>query len=221
MIARQLIADTIPSLSLTDSANTALELMQEFGLEMLPVEDENHKYAGLITDEAIMDIEDMDKPLSELPYSLIHPYANENMHIFEVIKITAENNLTLIPVVEKDDKLVGTITLHSLFRYFAQYNSLLDNGAIIVVETNINSYSLSEIARIVESNDIKVLCMYVNTIYDQSKVEITLKLDKYELAALVQTFERFSYIVKATYEEQEYSQDLKEKYDEFMKFMDI
>jgi hypothetical protein len=63
--------------------------------------------------------------------------------------------------------------------------------------------------------------MYVNTIYDQSKVEITLKLDKYELAALVQTFERFSYIVKATYEEQEYSQDLKEKYDEFMKFMDI
>jgi Mg/Co/Ni transporter MgtE len=143
------------------------------------------------------------------------------MHIFEVIKITAENNLTLIPVVEKDDKLVGTITLHSLFRYFAQYNSLLDNGAIIVVETNINSYSLSEIARIVESNDIKVLCMYVNTIYDQSKVEITLKLDKYELAALVQTFERFSYIVKATYEEQEYSQDLKEKYDEFMKFMDI
>ena len=221
MIARQLIADTIPSLTLNDSANTALELMQEFGLDMLPVEDDAHKYAGLLTDEAIMDIEEMDKPLSELPFSLIHPYANENMHIFEVIKITAENNLTLIPVVEKDDRLVGTITLQSLFRYFAQYNSLLDNGAILVVETNINSYSLSEIARIVESNDLKVLCFYVNTDYNNSKIEITLKLDKYELSSLVQTFERFNYTVKATFEEREYFQDLKEKYDEFMKYMDI
>ncbi|MEI6312668.1 MAG: CBS domain-containing protein [Bacteroidota bacterium] len=221
MIARQLIADTIPSLSLKDTANTALELMQEFGLDMMPVEDDDHKYAGLLTDEAIMDIEDMNKPLSELPFSLIHPYANENMHIFEVIKITAENNLTLIPVVEKDDRLVGTITLKSLFRYFAQYNSLLDNGAILIVETNLNSYSLSEIARIVESNNIKVLCLYVNTVYDTSKVEITLKLDKYELSSLVQTFERFNYTIKATYEEREYFQDLKEKYDEFMKYMDI
>jgi hypothetical protein len=108
-----------------------------------------------------------------------------------------------------------------LFRYFAQYNSLLDNGAILIVETNLNSYSLSEIARIVESNNIKVLCFYVNTIYDTSKVEITLKLDKYDLSSLVQTFERFNYTVKATFEEREYFQDLKEKYDEFMKYMDI
>lgn len=221
MIARKLIADTIPCLTLNDSANTALELMQEFGLDMLPVEDEKHTYAGILTDEAIMDIEDMNKPLRELPYSLIHPYVDENMHLFEVIKITAENNLTIVPVVKQNEELVGTITLHSLFRYFAQYNSLLDNGAIIIIEISINSYSLSEIARIVESNDMKVLCLYLQTNYNTNTIEITLKLDKYDLSALIQTFERFNYTLKATFEEQEFYQDLKDKYDAFMKYMNI
>lgn len=221
MIARQLIADTIPSLNQKDSAAIALSLMQEFGVEMLPVVDDQKKYIGLLTDEAILDIEDMDLPLSDLPYALTHPYVMANMHIFEVIKIAAENNLSLIPVLEDGDVFIGTITLQSLFRYFSQINSLTEPGAIIVIETAIKSYSLSEIGRIADSCDIKVLALYIQIHRDKSSIEITMKLDRTDLASLLSTFERFNYTIIASFQEKEYLQDLKERYDEFMKFMDI
>jgi len=221
MIARQLIADTIPALNLQDSASKALDQMQEFGIEMLPVVDENKKYVGLLTDEAILDIQDMDLPLKDLPYALTHPFVKANMHIFEVIKIAAENNLSLIPVLEDDNLFIGTITLQSLFRYFSNINSLTEPGAIIILETAINSYSLSEISRIVDSCDIKVLALYVNILRDKSTIEITMKLDKTDLASLLNTFERFQYTIIASFQEKEYIQDLKERYDEFMNFLDI
>jgi CBS domain-containing protein len=221
MIARQLIADTIPALNLQDSASKALDQMQEFGIEMLPVVDENKKYVGLLTDEAILDIQDMDLPLKDLPYALTHPFVKANMHIFEVIKIAAENNLSLIPVLEDDNLFIGTITLQSLFRYFSNINSLTEPGAIIILETAINSYSLSEISRIVDSCDIKVLALYVNILRDKSTIEITMKLDKTDLSSLLNTFERFQYTILASFQEKEYIQDLKERYDEFMNFLDI
>ena len=209
MIARQLIADTIPALNLQDSASKALDQMQEFGIEMLPVVDENKKYVGLLTDEAILDIQDMDLPLKDLPYALTHPFVKANMHIFEVIKIAAENNLSLIPVLEDDNLFIGTITLQSLFRYFSNINSLTEPGAIIILETAINSYSLSEISRIVDSCDIKVLALYVNILRDKSTIEITMKLDKTDLSSLLNTFERFQYTILASFQEKEYIQDLK------------
>ena len=221
MIARQLIADTIPALNHNNTAANALDQMQEFGVEMLPVIDDQKKYIGLLTDEAILDIEDMDLPLKDLPYSLTHPFVKANMHIFEVIKIAAENNLSLIPVLEEDDVFIGTITLQSLFRYFSNINSLTEPGAIIILSTPINSYSLSEISRIVDSCDMKVLALYVNIIRDQSKIEITIKLDKTDLSSLLNTFERFQYTVLAAFQEKEYIQDLKERFDEFMNFLDI
>ena len=221
MIARQLIADTIPALNQSNSAAKALLQMQEFGVEMLPVVDDQTKYVGMLTDEAILDIEDMNLPLKDLPYALTHPFVKANMHIFEVIKIAAENNLSLIPVLEDDNVFIGTITLQSLFRYFANINSLTEPGAIIILETPINSYSLSEISRIVDSCDIKVLALYVNMLRDKSKIEITMKLDKTDLASLLNSFERFQYTIVASFQEKEYLQDLKERYDEFMNFMDI
>jgi acetoin utilization protein AcuB len=221
MIARQLIADTIPSLNQKDSAAIALSLMQEFGVEMLPVVDDQKRYIGLLTDEAILDIDNMNLPLSDLPYALTHPYVLGNMHIFEVIKIAAENNLSLIPVIENGDVFIGTITIQSLFRYFSQLNSLTEPGAIIVIETAINSYSLSEIGRIADSCEVKILSLYLQIHRDKSSIEITMKLDKTDLAALLSTFERFNYHIIASFQEKEYMQDLKERYDEFMKFMDI
>lgn len=220
MLAQDIISDTMPPLKPSDSASKALELMQEFGVEMLPVVDKG-KFIGLISDESILDIEDLDKPIAECHFALSHPYVHSQMHLFEVIKIAVENNLSLIPVVEKEDKYVGLITLPSMFRQFAQLNGILDPGAVLVLEVNYNDYSIAEVGRICESNDAKILCLYANIIRDQNKVEITLKLDKSELAALISTFERFNYTIKASFQESEYMQDMKEKLDAFLKYMNI
>ena len=218
MIAQELISDSLPPLKQSDPASLALELMQEFGVDMLPVVNKE-KYVGLITDEAILDIEDLDKPLTEAQFALTHPYVKAEMHLFEVIKIAVENNLNLIPVVGKDDQYLGLITLSSLVRSFSNYNGLLDPGAVLVLDINYNDYTVAEIARICESNDVKILCLYTNIIQDQNRVEVTLKLNKSDIGAVVNTFERFQYTIKASFQESEYMQDLKDRYDAFMRYM--
>ncbi len=220
MIASQLISDSFPPLRLSDTASKAISLMQEFGLEVLPIV-EKGKYIGVVTDESILDIENLDLPLSEAGYAFLHPCVSEDMHIFGVLKIVAEQNLGMIPVVSKDNSYLGSISLQSLLRYFSQLSGLTDSGAVLILQIPLRDYAMSQIARITESNDVQVLAMYVNLIQDRSIAEITLKLNKTDLASLIATFERFNFTITASFHESEYFNDLKDRYDSFMKYMSI
>lgn len=220
MIASQLISDSFPPLRLSDSAATAINLMQEFGLEILPIV-EKGKYIGVVTDESILDIENLELPLSEAGYAFLHPSVTEDMHIFGVLKIVAEQNLSIVPVVSKENSYLGAVTLQSLLRYFTQLSGLTDPGAVLILQIPIRDFALSQVSRITESNDIQVLALYVNLIQDRSIAEITLKLNKTDLASLIATFERFNYTITASFQESEYFNDLKDRYDSFMKYMSI
>jgi hypothetical protein len=65
------------------------------------------------------------------------------------------------------------------------------------------------------------LAYYSNIIQENSLVEVTLKLNTNELSAIVAAFERYEYIVKGVHQEEEYTEDLKDRYDAFMRFMEV
>ncbi|PIZ05339.1 MAG: CBS domain-containing protein, partial [Flavobacteriales bacterium CG_4_10_14_0_8_um_filter_32_5] len=84
---------------------------------------------------------------------------------------------------------------------------------------NINDYSLSEIAKIVESDNAKILASFITSHPDSTKLEVTLKINKNEITRILSTFERFNYQITASYNETDYQVDLQNKYDEFMRFL--
>ena len=51
------------------------------------------------------------------------------------------------------------------------------------------------------------------------KLSSNLKINKTEISGILQTFERFNYVVLASYNESEYHQNLQNRYDEFMRFL--
>ena len=57
-------------------------------------------------------------------------------------------------------------------------------------------YSLSQIAQIIEGNNIKVLSMYITSPPDSTRLEVTLKVNSNDLSSVIRTFERYSYEVK-------------------------
>jgi acetoin utilization protein AcuB len=69
-------------------------------------------------------------------------------------------------------------------------------GGIIVLEMIERDYSLSQIAMIVESNNIKIMSMYITSPADSARLEVTLKVNTTDLLALIRTFERYNYEVK-------------------------
>jgi len=52
-------------------------------------------------------------------------------------------------------------------------------------------------------------------------LEVTIKINRTDLSAIIQTFNRYNYTIKASFHQSEYVDDLKDRFDSFMSFLNI
>ena len=221
MLAESLISDVIPSIKTTDKGQKALNWMDVFRVSHLPVV-QNNEYMGLISDKLVYDLNILDTPVEKQLDKLNTSHVHKDQHIFEVAILMYKLKLSVIAVLDVDHYYLGAITLYDLARRFASYFSLQEIGGVIILEVNVTDYSLTEISRIVESNDTKILSFFMNRIPGSNTLDIILKLDKEDLSAVIEAFMRYDYYVKGVYLDDSKLTDLyQDRYDQFMKFMDI
>ena len=221
MIAKDLISDVVPVLRETDTGIQALNWMEIFRVSHLPIVKED-EFLGLISDNDIYDLNQAEEPIGKQKLSLFSPYVMENHHIYDVIEIISRLKLTVIPVLEDEKTYVGLITLNDLMQYIERIYSVREPGGIIVLDLNSVDYSLSEISRIIESNDAKILSLYVKSADDSRKIELTIKINRNNLTSIIQTFLRYDYTIKTTYVREDDMKDMfEDRYNSFMRFLNI
>ncbi|MBL4654494.1 MAG: CBS domain-containing protein [Bacteroidia bacterium] len=220
MLAKELITDNIPPLKTSDTGTRALDWMDEFRVSHLPIVN-NNELLGVISEVDILDLNDSEQPLGNHKLSLHKSFVYENQHIYEIIKLIDDQKLTIVPILDANDHYIGMVSLHEIVKTFAKMAALDSPGGIIILELGVRDYSLSEIARIVESNDAKILSSYVTSHVESTKVEVTLKINKTDLTRIIATFDRFSYNIKASYHQDEFFEDLRERYDSFIHYLNI
>jgi len=221
MIAKQLLTELASVVSTSNTGSDVLYFMDEDKLTVLPVVD-NGNYVGLITEAQVFNMKDPDKALAvqTVPYKKI--YVNENQHIYEVIKTMSVENTPLLPVLDEKGRYMGCISIFTLIKHIGSFAAIGNPGAIILLELNQNDYVLSQIAQIVESNDAKILSLYVTSDINSTKMEVTIKISAMEIQAILQAFNRYDYIIKATYtEDEEMYNDLRDRYDSLMNYLNI
>ena len=218
MIAKDLITDEIPPLKHTDTGETALRWMDEFKVSHLPVL-KNDNFVGLISESDILDKQDLDETLDKLFDHLPRPYVKESAHIYEVLFRVAEHKISVIPILAEDERYEGCTSIHQLITLIANTGSIRERGGIIVLEVNQNDYSLAQIAQIVESNNAKILSSYIMSSSDSTKLEVTLKINQIELGRIIQTFERYDYVIAASYQKSSFDDDLQNRYDALLNFL--
>jgi len=218
MIASELISYDIPPLKLSDTGNKALDWMEEFKTTELPIVKDG-KYLGLISESNLLDSNDVDGVIESFGFNLLKPFVQGQQHMFEVISTMVENDVDVLPVVNSSNQYLGVITSKMIVSSLSKVVSISNAGSILTLEVNMKDYSLSEIARMVESDDAKVLASFITSHPDSTKLEVTLKINKAEISRILHTFERFNYVVLASYNESEYHENLQNKYDEFMRFL--
>jgi hypothetical protein len=77
-----------------------------------------------------------------------------------------------------------------------QFTELSESeNSILILEIPLKDYSLTEIARIVESNYAHVMALNLLPVSGGSVLLLSLKLDVTDLSPLLQSFERFNYNV--------------------------
>jgi acetoin utilization protein AcuB len=195
MIAADLISEIIPALKTSDTGQTALNWMEIFRISHLPIVN-NLDFLGLISDNDIYDMNQPEEPIGSHELTLLKPYVTTDQHLFEVIGIASQMKLSVVPVLDSNSHYKGVIITNDLVRHLASISSMDQPGGIIVLEMIERDYSLTQIAQIVESNNIKVLSMYMTSPSDSLRLEVTLKVNTTDLLALIRTFERYNYEVK-------------------------
>jgi len=221
MIAKDLISEVVPSLKTSDSGQTALNWMEIFRISHLPIVN-NLDFLGLISDTDIYDMNQPEEPIGNHTLTLLKPFVTTEQHLFEVIGLASRLKLSVIPVLDEKSHYKGVINTTDLVRNLAGISSMDQPGGIIVLELIERDYSLSQIAQIVEGNNIKVLSMYVTSPPDSTKLEVTIKVNTNDLVSVIRTFERYNYDVK-TWVTSDDSMDrfYSERFDLLMKYMNI
>lgn len=221
MLAEKLISDVIIAVNSAEKGQKALNSMDVFRVSHIPVVDDS-KYLGLVSDKLIYDLNLLDKPIQTQLDKLNTAHVHKDQHIFEVAILMYKLKLSVLPVLNTDHYYLGAITIFDLARRFANLFSLHELGGVIVLEMNVHNYSLAEISRIAESNDVKILSCFMDRKPGTNNLDVILKLDQEDLSPLIQSFMRYDYNVKAVYLDRSMLNDLyQDRFDQFMKFMNI
>lgn len=199
MIASELINPMLPVLQPTDRLSTALEWMEEFHIQHLPVVDDNN-FKGLLVEERLLDTPNLSLTIADTILEYTSLFATEDQHIYELLRIVNQHDVSTLPVLHDDRSWAGSIQVSELLSRFAQLLSVQEKGAILVLRVAQRDYSLAEISRLIESNGTKIISSYYSTTplagLAEENSSLTLKLNRTDIAPIVATLERFGYFIE-------------------------
>lgn len=219
MIVHELITDTVPPVKSTDSAGMALTWMGEFKVNQLPIVDEG-TYLGIITENEILDAANPEEAIGSIRYpGWDSAYVYHNQHIYDALDVMNNFKLEVLPVLNDDARYIGAITLRDVSVFLGKLFAVSEPGSILVLSIPRHGYVLSEIGRITESADAKILSLYLSTPLDGQELILTLKLNVEDPSRVAATFERFKYTILRTYHRSAYRDDLQSNFDSLLRYL--
>lgn len=220
MLTIDLINTNIPRLQLKDSVSKALRLIADFKVTHLPVVEDN-KFLGLISEDDLLDQEQPKMPVKLLQETFIQAAVRDNEHFLNAVTCSNQFETTVVPVVNEDNELVGVITTDILLKSLGNFAGTNEIGGIIVLEMERSQFSISEISRIVESNDATILHLNTTVHAQTGMLTVTLHINKKEISAITSTFERYDYDVIYYFGNEKFENEIHSNYRHLMNYLDI
>jgi len=220
MLTVELINKNIPRLQLQDTVGKALQLINDFRVSHLPVVAEG-KFLGLISEEDLLDAEDDKLTIETFHKHFIQAAVADNVHFLNAVNSSIQFDSTVVPITAADDEFLGVISTPDLLKTLGNFAGANEIGGLIVIEMERIQFSISEISRIVESNDCSVLHLNTTTDPVTGLLTVTLHLNKREIAAVVATFERYDYNVTYYFGHEKFENEIDSNYRHLMNYLDI
>lgn len=212
------INNDVKPLRTTDSVADAQDLFAEYPFSHFPVlEDGIYVGSAGAEDTELMDIE---KAVGDNRYSFDRFFVRDTTVWLDVLGEFAKNETNLLPVLDKDNNYLGYYEINDIITFFHETPFLKEEGGIIVVEKNLIDYSMSQVAQIVESNNGRLLGLFISEA-NTEKVQITLKISLGGMSDILQTFRRYNYEIISEHQEDTYLNTLKDRSDYLDKYLNI
>jgi len=220
MVTAELINNNIPRLQLQDSIGKALRLINDYRITHLPIISED-KYLGLISEDDLLDADDEKALIELLQEKFLHQSIKENVHFLNAVNYTTQYETSIVPITNNANELMGVITMVDLMKTLGNFSGADEIGGIIVLEMERSQFSISEISRIVESNDATILHLNTTTHPETGLLTITLHLNKKEITGILAAFERYDYDIIFDFNDGKFEDNIDTNYRHLMNYLDI
>ncbi len=180
---------------------------------------EESTYIGSIGAEDVETFED-EKEITHYRYALEGFYARTTMLWLDVLELFARHQTNVVPVLDESNKYVGYYESSDIIKLFNDTPFLKEQGGIIVVEKGIADYSIGQITQIVESNNGKILGIFVSKATVDT-IQVTIKIAVGGMNDILQTFRRYNYEIISEHQEDNYLNSLRDRSDYLDKYLNI
>ncbi len=212
------ISTDLKPFSNSDSIATAKDFFASELFSHFPVLDEKI-YIGSISGDDVETFDD-DKQLSHYRYAMEGFFARTNMVWLEVLAVFARNNTNVLPVLDDANAYVGYYEVADILKMINDTPFLKEEGGTIIVEKPIDDYSFGQIVQIIESNNGKILGLFLSEMRADA-VQVTIKIALGGMNEIIQTFRRYGYEIISEHQEDTYLNNLKDRSDYLDKYLNI
>lgn len=221
MTAQELVSNEIPVLKDSDTVEKALSLMTDLNVEQLPYV-VNKEFISFFSEDFLFNFDD-ETLLSEIPMNQTLAIINQYAHLYEVLAVFMKHDFEMLAVTSETNTFEGLILKSNLLNVFINKLGFNDTGAIIEISLKNKDYSLAEIARLIETENLKIISSYLSgaTSDLNNDLKLVLKLNKKDISNTLNSLSRFGYEVLAYYDSEPIQSLEKERYDQLMRYLNI
>ncbi len=204
---------------LSETVQNLLDVMQEFKYTHLPLVDDQRQYIGLVCEDDLLEIEAANQEISRF-LRIVKPYSiAEGSNLFNAIAIIGEGNLSLLPVVNDQNRYRGYIPAVDIVQDLGREITFTEPGSIIILKIPSLDYHLAQIAQIVESEDARIIGLHMTADPNSDKLLVTLKINQIDLSRILGSFERYNYMVSEVFHQSLFDDGLQDRFQAFMKYL--
>ena len=219
MNMNEYILEEIKPLCITDAVKSAQKVFENHPITHFPVIEIN-KLLGSFGENDIQTIEKNEDKLDTYAH-LLHSFcADEKATAIELLKIFADNDTNIIPVLNECREYMGYFDLRDVLDVFSTSPFMFEQSETLIIEKQKNDYAMSQIVQIIESNGGKLLGMYVSE-KKMDTIQVTLKIISNEINEIMQSLRRYDYKIISIHENDLYLEDLKNRSEYLQKYLEI
>jgi predicted transcriptional regulator len=166
-------------------------------------------YIGCLSETDVYCFDGNEK-VEDVLYAVEHFFVDQSAIWLDVLDTFALNDSNLMPVLDSNHNYLGYYLLIDIISLFRNTPFFSEPGGTIIVEKAYKDYSLSEICQIVESNNVKMLGVFVSKIRNDM-VQVIIKIENSGLSAIFETFRRYGYTIISGHEDDRFLKTLKDR----------
>ena len=221
MLAADFIHPLIRSIKISEPVGLALKQMEALELTTLPVV-EGGVFLGFVADEILLEQDHLDIQIAQVELECASCWVYADQHLYDVLRVAGEHQTKWVAVIERDQQYLGVVPTQDALTAYADNLSMHSPGSVLVISLQMKDFQLSEISRLIEAENTKILsCQLFTDPLDSQAVEVTLKLDKPDSRHVKATLLRFGYLVKDFAQEEVGQSSDEERIGNLLRFLDI